>query len=382
MEPGINISDVRVRAVVDKAHTYGLSPDIGSEKGRHYIVTQVFLRDGMKIRSSSVPDHVFRAMQGVSSVQRVTPPLVSVAHGGNGDHHKIDIGGAMISTGLPCRLVFGPCTVDMHIDRIFESLRSRGVSRVRGGCWKPRSSPGSFPGLGEKAVRMLLRAAVKYDISAVFTEVIESEHVRIVERIKNEVNYHGKVVLWVGARTSNTILLKALGNQKKFPVMLKNSIDASGVDDLYSKAEWVLAGNMRWQRNGAVDAKRSIRSVNDQVILCLRGTRQTDPRSPWRFISNHHWSEIIQEQSWAPVAIDPSHSAGTLDKNLVMRNIKESLDYHPSLIMVEGGYPKVGFNGFRGLCDSAQSVPLETVSEVINLVKRHNCENYRVADTY
>ncbi len=377
MEPGVPANGESVAAVVRKAQEYGLNPDVKTEKGKKYVLTQVFLRDGSKTLSASVPEHIFRGLPDVNAVVRVTPPRVSVFHRGNGDHHKVDVGGGMIGTGLPCLLVAGPCTVDTNINAIAEGLAKQGIRRLRGGCWKPRSSPYSFPGFGEKSVQWLLRAAKEHNMSSVFTEVMESSHIDVIRRIKRKVRYHGTVVLWVGARTANPILLRALGAQLEFPVMVKNSLDALGVDDLFERAEWVLSGNITWGENGDLDPKRSLRSANHHVILCLRGTRQTDRRSPWRFNPNHHWTELVQSQSWAPVAIDPSHSAGNRD--LVYRNIKTALSFSPSLLIVEGGYPAKGFPGpyGQGFCDVSQMVPAEHMCHVSELVTAHNVEKYR-----
>ncbi len=371
MEANIQLDDSRVSAVMEQARKFGLNPESKGVSGTAYTVVQVLLKDGSTVKSSSVAQHFFEALPGVEAVQRVTPPSVSLAHNGNGHCHQIQIGGVKIGTGLPCRLVAGPCTVDKRIGEVAGNLRSIGVNMIRGGCWKPRSGPDSFPGFGEVAVQWLLSAAARYDMEAVFLEVIESEHIDVVRRIRDEVGYRGTIVLWVGARTGNTILLRKLGEQREFPVMLKNGVDDRGIDDLAARAEWVLARRSVWDVDGQLIKSASLTPGNDQVILCLRGTRKTDRHSPFRFVPNHSWMELIQREWWAPGAIDPSHSAG--EEGLVIRNIEDALRYKPALLMVEGGY---GNDGYRGLCDMAQSLSVQNLLQVIKLIAGHNKVTY------
>ncbi len=367
MEAGIQSGDVRVKAVVAKAQSLGLKPEITSTEGTQYGITQVLLKDG-GVRSASLSEHFFQPLDGVGSVQRVTPPSVSLAyHKGNGSYHRIKLGNnSSIATGSPCLLIAGPCTVDSHIDAVVERLAALGIKRIRGGCWKPRSKPEAFPGFGQMAVYWLLAAALKHKIDTVFLEVIESSHIEIVRRVKDNVGYKGTIVLWVGARTSNPILLLALGAQTEFPVMIKNGLDDKCIDDVAARAEWVLGRKSVWNDDGTLNEAESLTPGNNQVIICLRGTRQTDSRSLYRFIPNHHWTRIIHREWWSPVCIDTSHSAG--EESLVLENTQDALRFNPSLVMVEGGYE----GGYRGLCDMAQSVSVGNMGKIIEMVSDHN----------
>lgn len=306
---------------------------------------------------------------GANAVQQVSP--VGLAHSEDVHYRHIEIGGVQIGTGLPCQLIGGPCTVDNKIGDVAINLKKLGVNMIRGGCWKPRSNPCSFPGFGEKGVRWLLEAARDNDMGAVFLEVMESEHINIVRTIRDEVGYTGRIVLWVGARTQNTILLRKLGEQKEFAVMLKNGLDDTGIDDLVARAEWVLARQSVWDDEGQLVTNKSLTPGNDQVILCLRGTRKTDRHSKWRFTPNHCWAETIHQEWGAPVAIDPSHSAG--NEQLVLYNVQEALKYKPALLMVEGGYSE---NGYKGLCDMSQSLSIKNMQAVIEMIANHNKSVY------
>lgn len=373
METGITHKDVRVPRVVEKARSLGLKPDVKAEHGTQYVVVEIYLLDGSS-RSQSIPDHVFRSLPGVADVVRVTPPRVSIVHKNGCDPHQFALGNkTLIGTGLPCRLIVGPCTVDAHIEEVVGALAQLGIRHIRGGCWKPRSSPYSFPGLGEEGVNLLLAAARRSACETVCIEVIESPHISIVRQAKQATGFTGQIVLWVGARTSNPLLLAALGAQHEFPVMIKNSLDASGIQDLWDRADWILAGSLTWDKSGRLLEDPNRPAGNSRIILCLRGTRQTDPHSPWRFIPNHHWTPFLQEKLWAPVAIDPSHSAGTVP--LVLQNVDHALRYAPSLLMVEGGYP----DGLVGPCDAEQSLSLEQIKQVQKAIDRHNQGRYGLA---
>lgn len=372
MSPGIKPGDERVQAVVKKAQGLGLRTDVKVEPGKRFSVTQIFLLDGT-VRGCCLAEYMFESMSGVQAVQRVTPPRVSVFHNGNGGPHHITLGSIKIGEGLPTRLVAGPCTVEEHVGKIIDGLvKGHGIRWIRGGAWKPRSSPYSFPGFGERGIYLLLKAARKNGVEVVFTEVIESSHIDVVRRAIEKTDFKGTVVLWVGARTGNPLLLTALGAQRDFPVMIKNGVDDERVQALYDRAEWVLAGNNRWDSHGRLDARGSAKRLNDRLILCLRGTRKTDPRSPWRFSPNFHWNNILGGECWAPVAMDPSHCAGDMKDDLVMKSIAEALRFDPAFIMVEGGYPEKGFNGFKGHCDVAQMVPIERMGKVVEMVREHN----------
>ena len=371
MEAGIQSADPRVAAVVAKARLLGINPVPETVTGTEFAVTQVLLKDGTKVRSASLPEYFFQAMEGVQDVRRVTPPSVSLAHNG-GSYHRIKIGGVEVATNLPCRLIAGPCTVDKEIYGIVSRLVQLGVKQIRGGCWKPRSNPDAFPGFGSQAVEWLFEAACRYGVETVCLEVIESEHISIVQSVVNRTGFTGTVILWVGARTSNPILLKALGSQMNFPVMVKIGLNDGGIDDIAARMEWVLARQSVWNENGSLDSDRSLTPGNNRVIACLRGTKQTDKHNPYRFIPNHSWTKIIQQRWWAPVCIDPSHSAG--EELLVIENTEDALRFKPSLVMVEGGYE----GEYRGLCDANQSVSIGNMPKIIKLVADHNEKVYGI----
>lgn len=366
MQPGTLEDSDEVRAVKNRAISIGLKPEVRETQGEHYAIVEIYMIDGESVHTAAVADHVFE-MSGVAKIIRVTPPQVSLFHGGTHARELRLSPSIVVGNGTPCQVVLGPCTVDEHIDTVVMSLVEHGIKMIRGGCWKPRSNAGSFPGHGERGLRWLLAAAKKYGVEVVFTEVMESNHIDVVRRVKKETGFTGTVVLWVGARTQNTILLEALGAQRESPVMLKNSANAVGVDDLYNRASWVLSGPKVWEKDGSLDRGASLAPGNDRLMLCLRGIEKRDKGADHRFDQNVDWIRTLRRAKvWTPICVDPSHSAGRRD--LVFDHLAFALQYQPHLIMIEGGYLEANM----GLCDQAQMLPIGDIPRILEMVRVHN----------
>ncbi|MDP3982234.1 MAG: hypothetical protein Q8P70_01670, partial [bacterium] len=336
MEVGVGEADQRTQGVQVTAERYGLKTDVRVKQGTEHVATLVYLLDG-EAQACTVGEFVFSQMAGVANVVRVTPSRVSMV--ANGTYHRVRIGSAEIGKELPCQVVAGPCVVDRNIDEMVAELARQGVDMIRGGCWKPRSSPYSFPGFGKSAVGWLLEAARRHNISAVFTEVMDETHIQDIRSIKEEVGYGGDVVLWVGARTYNLNLFSKLGRQKEFPVMVKNPLRAESVEEMARVAEFILAGELHFDENGVLIKDQSLIAGNDRLLLCCRGVEHRDPKSPYRFLPHHHWIEVAGNSYWTPVGFDPSHSAGTMRNDFVLRNLQDGLRYNPAFAMIEVGYP-------------------------------------------
>lgn len=376
METNVLPEHRRVELVVEKALQFGLKADVRRTSGTHHSLVEIYLLDGEKTRSCTVSSHIFEGMEGVAEVVRITPAEVSLAAHTAADPIRIPIGPELfIGKGLPCQLIAGPCTVDQHVHSIVRNLRDLGVKLIRGGCWKPRSNAHSFRGFGKEGLQWLLEAARDNDITAVFTEILESDQIDDVRFVRDRVHYEGTVVLWVGARNiGNTRLLASLGCQKDFPVMLKNGIHHRRVQELFDAAGFVLAGPKQWDADGKLVAEESMESGNHNLMLCMRGTEKVDPDSPMRFNPNHSWIKTIHDRSWAPVGIDPSHSAGTMRDDLVLTNLQSAMAYKPDFVLLEGGYPEAIRH--KGMCDVEQSVPLERLRDIIAMIQLHNRINY------
>jgi len=366
MDPGIGKEHSLTQAVVALAQELGADTTVHETAGTGTMVAEVYLLDG-KNRACTLPEHSFRQMSGVCQVRRVTPSAVSLVANGSKPHH-INLGTFEIGNDLPCCLIAGPCTVDRHIDELVGRLVDNGIRLIRGGCWKPRSNAWSFPGFGKKAVQWLLAAAQKHGVEAVFLEVLDETHLLDVQQIQRQVGYQGKIVLWVGARTDNQNLLRKLGRQKDFSVMIKNPLQARSIAEWANKAEFVIAGERNFNDDGQLIAEESLKQGNDQIMLCSRGVDSDDEDSSYRFEPRHSWITAAREKFWAPVGVDPSHSAGTMKKDLVLHNLQAALIHQPAFALVETYFG----DERKPLCDADQALPLARLPEVITMINQHN----------
>src|SRR3989344_2750805 len=374
MEVGISLDTEEVKRVVQEAQDYGLIARPQENQGTNFRVVQIHLQDG-KTKARTIPEFGFRNLPGVANIMRFTPSAISISANGTGKSHSIQLGPSAIGQGFPCQLIAGPCTVDKHINEIVGRLAAMGIKYIRGGCWKPRSDPFSFPGFGKKGVRWLLEAARNHRVEAVFTEVIDSTHINDIEKIRREVGYQGKIVLWVGARTSNQTLMQKLSRQKEFPVMVKNGIRDRSVAEWISRAEPLLVGEKHWDENGQFIEAKSLNQGNDQILLCSRGVENNDTQSVFRFAPNHEWISAARARKyWAPIGVDPSHSAGTMENDLVILNLESSLPHKPDFILLEVYFDS--HEGKKAQCDAKQAVPLSRLNEIQKIIADHNKKHY------
>jgi len=192
--------------------------------------------------------------------------------------------GLGLGSGRPL-IIAGPCSVESE-EQILEAARAvkaAGATALRGGAFKPRTSPRSFQGLGEEGLRLLALAREETGLPVV-TEVMDTAQIDLVARYAD--------VLQVGSRNmQNFALLKQVGRAGK-PVLLKRGLSAT-LDEWLAAAEYIMD------------------SGNDQVILCERGIRtfETCPRNTLDLST----AIVARERSGLPVIIDPSHAAGRRD---------------------------------------------------------------------
>ncbi len=262
------------------------------------------------------------AMPGVREVRPVAPPYPQVSR----DHHpeptEVKVGPLRIG-GEELVVTAGPCAVEdeRQIMTVAESVHRAGARILRGGAFKPRSSPYSFQGLGEQGLE-LLAAARRATGLLVVTEVLAAEDVDLVARHAD--------ILQIGARNmQNFRLLSAVGAQAR-PVLLKRGLMAT-VEELLLAAEYVVAAG------------------NPRVILCERGIR-TFERST-RNTMDVSAVPVIKEKSHLPVIVDPSHAAGR--RELVPPLARAAVAAGADGLMVE-----VHPDPDRALSDGRQSMTL------------------------
>jgi 3-deoxy-7-phosphoheptulonate synthase len=231
----------------------------------------------------------FEVMDGVKECHRIMSPfkLASRHFRPGGTVIKIrdvDIGGPKVV------VMAGPCSIESpaQIDAAAAAVARSGARILRGGAFKPRSSPYSFQGLGEEGLKMLREAADRYGLLTV-SEVMDQSQIQTMLPYTD--------ILQVGARNmQNYTLLKELGNVEK-PVLLKRGIAAT-IEELLLSAEYILAGG------------------NQNVILCERGIRTFE--SYTRNTMDISAIPVVKTLSHLPMIADPSHGTGRRDKVIPM----------------------------------------------------------------
>ena len=363
MQVGVGEQHENTRSVVEKAKRYGIRADVRSNTGASYSVVEVHLFDTDKMKAGMLPEFIFNSMPGVANVMRVTPSMVSLA--ANGEFHTIKLGSVFLGRNHPCQLIAGPCTVDSHTPKLLEHMAGYGVTMVRGGWIKPRSRPGSYTGPGYNGLVLLLKAAQDNGYQAVFTEVMDTSHVQLVERAIAATGYTGTVVLWIGARTHNQELLMQLGRQKRFPVMVKNGLKDETIDEWMTRVGWLLVGEQEWNIDGSIIASQSLKQGNDQILLVVRGLHNPDKHSRFRSLPNIHWIGDVQKRFWPPVGFDPSHIVGTMQEDLVVRLLREACTMErPDFILLE-----TKLDGTTPTCDAEQAVPHTRIPEILEFLR-------------
>ena len=274
-----------------------------------------------------------KVLDGVAEVYRITEPFKLASRSFQKENTEIKIKEVKIG-GNAIEVMAGPCAVENE-DQIFEIaeiVSKAGAKILRGGAFKPRTSPYSFQGLGEKGLKLIRKAADKNKL-IVISELMESKHVHLLEEYAD--------IIQIGARNmQNFPLLKAVGKSKK-PVMIKRGLSAT-VEDLLMSAEYVLA------------------SGNTNVILCERGIRtfETYTRNTFDISA----IPVIHKRSHLPIIADPSHATGIRDKVLPMARAAVAAGADGIMVEVHN-HPE------KALSDGPQALLPDQFSELIKQLR-------------
>jgi 3-deoxy-7-phosphoheptulonate synthase len=228
-------------------------------------------------------------LPGVVHVYRITEPYKLASRTFKHENSVYTINGVAIG-GHEVVVMAGPCAVESEeqIFTIAKHVAQEGARVLRGGAFKPRTSPYAFQGLGEDGLRFMRQAADKYGL-LVITEVMDRSQIDLVEKYAD--------ILQIGARNmQNFTFLKDLGKAAK-PVMLKRGLSAT-IEEWLMAAEYVLSGG------------------NHQVILCERGIRTFETAT--RNTMDISAIPVIHKKSHLPIIADPSHGTGLRDKVIPM----------------------------------------------------------------
>jgi 3-deoxy-7-phosphoheptulonate synthase len=226
----------------------------------------------------------FAAIPGVEQVHHILKPFKLASREFRKQDSVVQVGKVRVGGGH-LAMIAGPCAVESFdgLDRIAAHVKKAGANILRGGAFKPRTSPYAFQGLGEEGLKILRDVGDKHDMPVV-TEVMDPRQVSLVEKWAD--------MFQIGARNmQNFDLLREVGQARK-PVLLKRGMSAT-VKDLLMSAEYILAGG------------------NPDVVLCERGVRSFEDST--RNMLDMSAVPNVKGQSHLPIVVDPSHATGRPD---------------------------------------------------------------------
>jgi len=318
-------TDHQIQSVIDRMVSEGY--DVHRSTGvMHTVLGGV----GGKV---DVDLEIFEAMEGVKEAHRIASPYKLASRNFNPGGTVVKIGGVSIG-GEQVVVMAGPCSVESReqIELAAEQVARAGARVIRGGAFKPRSSPYSFQGMGVEGLQ-LLRAAADRNGLLVVSEVMDQSQIGVVAEYSD--------MLQVGARNmQNFNLLRELGKQRK-PILLKRGIAAT-IEELLLSAEYIMAGG------------------NYDVILCERGIRTFETYT--RNTMDISAIPVVKKLSHLPMVADPSHGTGRRDKVAPMARAAVAAGADGLLIEV---HPDPD----RALSDGAQSLRPEQFEELMQQLR-------------
>ncbi|WP_295159623.1 3-deoxy-7-phosphoheptulonate synthase [uncultured Brachyspira sp.] len=284
---------------------------------------------GIVGNTSKIDRELISSLPGVSKVLKVQEPFKRANRAFKKEDTVVDVNGVKIGDGKPV-IIAGPCSVESEdqVINIAKSVKSAGASILRGGAFKPRTSPYAFQGLALDGLKILKLAREEADIPIV-SEIVSVRH---LEEFENTVD-----MIQIGARNmQNFELLKEVGKLKK-PVLLKRGL-SSTIEELLMSAEYIL------------------NQGNENVVLCERGIRtfETYTRNTFDVGS----IPVIKRLSHLPVIGDPSHASGK--SWMVLPLSLSALSAGADGMIIE-----VHNDPEHALCDGAQSVKPDVFSDIM-----------------
>ena len=270
----------------------------------------------------------------VESVTRISEPFKKANRKFHPDDSVVEIAEKVAFGGGHFQLIAGPCSVESleQVEIIARSVAKSGAGVLRGGAFKPRTSPYDFQGLHEEGLRILTEVKKRTGLPIV-TEIMDISHLSLFDDVD---------IIQVGARNmQNFELLKELGKTNK-PVLLKRGL-ANNIKELLMSAEYIMSGG------------------NEQVILCERGVRTFETYT--RNTLDLSAVAVLHELSHLPVVVDPSHATGAARYVKPMALAAAACGADGLMIEVHNDPP-------HALCDGPQSLTPEQFDDVAAAVRK------------
>ncbi len=286
------------------------------------------------IGDTSVVDiDLINALDIVESVKRIQEPYKNVNRKFNPENTIITVGDAVFGDGS-CPIIAGPCSVESEeqLTCVAKEVKAKGAKLLRGGAFKPRTSPYAFQGLHEKGIQLLLKAKKKTGLPIV-TELMDLSHLKYFEDVD---------VIQIGARNmQNFELLKAVGKTDK-TILLKRGL-ASTMQEWLMSAEYIMAGG------------------NEKVIFCERGIRTFETAT--RNTLDLSAIPLMKTLTHLPIIVDPSHASG-------ISKLVKPMSMAAAACGADGLMIEVHNDPAHALCDGPQSLTPEQFEDVVNSVDK------------
>ena len=284
--------------------------------------------------TTRIDTDLIRGLEFVEGVTRISEPFKKANRKFHPDDTIVRLNDRTAFGGGAFTMIAGPCSVESEkqVETIAQSVKASGAGVLRGGAFKPRTSPYDFQGLHEEGIRILLEVK-KLTGLPIITEIMDIGHIPMFEDVD---------IIQVGARNmQNFELLKELGKTKK-PILLKRGL-ANNIKELLMSAEYIMAGG------------------NEQVILCERGVRTFETYT--RNTLDLSAVAVLHELSHLPVVVDPSHATGAARYVKPMALAAAACGADGLMIEVHNDPP-------HALCDGPQSLTPEQFSDVADAVRK------------
>jgi len=283
--------------------------------------------------TSKVDANLVESLDIVESVKRITEPFKRANRKFHPDPTVVDVSGNKFGAGN-FQIIAGPCSVESReqILTVARAVKAAGATLLRGGAFKPRTSPYDFQGMRAEGLKLLLEAKKETGLPLV-SELMSADNIPLFEDVD---------VIQVGARNfQNFELLKELGQLRK-PILLKRGI-AGTLKELLMSAEYIMAGG------------------NDQIILCERGIRTYETAT--RNTLDLSAVPMLHEMTHLPVIIDPSHATG-------MARLVEPMSLAAAACGADGLIIEVHNDPQHAKCDGAQSLTPEQFNVLAEKVRK------------
>ncbi len=319
-------NDSQIEKLTNWIEAQGLSVHLS--KGEYQTIV------GLVGDTSKIDEDLLRSLDIIETVKRISEPFKSANRKFHPDDSIIkvdntDVGGNIFA------VMAGPCSVESEeqVLEIAKAVKAAGATMLRGGAFKPRTSPYDFQGLKAEGIEFLLEAKKETGLPIV-TEIMNANHLPLFENVD---------VIQVGARNmQNFELLKELGRTNK-PILLKRGLSAT-IKEWLMSAEYIMAGG------------------NENIILCERGIRSFDSQYT-RNVLDLAAIPVLKELTHLPVIVDPSHATGSAKLVKPMALAATACGAHGLMIEVHNN-PK------EALCDGAQSLTPDQFADVMASVKK------------